>query len=79
MHDELLNDLKRIKELLDDVWERTDLFLYDLFGEDGPSPEHEDVYGQVVHAYEEYITRGSKCIDGAYWLAVKHGQKDGDR
>lgn len=68
---ELLESIERIKNLLDEVWEQTDTLLYELFDEDGPSEEHEDVYAQVVHAYEEYITRGSKCIDGAYWLVVK--------
>jgi hypothetical protein len=71
---ELRKQLAHIKNLLDDVWGLTDDLLFHLFGEDGPSEEHEDVYGQVVHAYEEYITRGSRCIDGAYWLVVKEDE-----
>lgn len=71
IHDDVVRDLKYIKERLDEVWGMTDHLLYELYGEDGPPPEYDDIYRQVVHAYETYITRGSKCIDGAYWLAIK--------
>lgn len=67
---DVVRSLRSIADALDKAWGETDDLLAELYGEDGDS-EYEELYGRVVHVYEDYLVRGSRLLDDAYWSALK--------
>lgn len=67
---DVVRRLKRIKDALDKAWGETDDLLAELYGEDGDA-EYEELYARVAHVYEDYLVRGSRLFDDAYWYGLK--------